>query len=56
LDEAVSSSAQAGNKNVKMSITSKKSSLINSMVILAGGAGLVAVLAVAVMILLKPKK
>ena len=56
MDEAVSSSAQAGNKNVKMSITSKKSSLINSMVILAGGAGLVAVVAVAVMILLKPKK
>ena len=56
LDEAVSSSAQAGNKNVKLSITSKKSSSINSMVILAGGAGLVAVVAVAVMILLKPKK
>jgi hypothetical protein len=56
LDEAVSSSAQAGNKNVKLSITSKKSSSINSTVILAGGAGLVAVVAVAVMILLKPKK
>ena len=56
LDEAVSSSAQAGNKNVKLSITSKKGSSINSTVILAGGAGLVAVVAVAVMILLKPKK
>jgi CBS domain-containing protein len=56
LDEAVSSSAQSGNKNVKLSIKSKKSSSMNTMFMLAGGTGLVAAIAIAVTIVLKPKK
>jgi len=54
VEEAVSSSVQAGNKNVKLSIKTRKSA--NKTFMVAGGAGFVAVVGVALMILLKPKK
>jgi len=54
VEEAVSSSVQAGNKNVKLSIKSRKNP--NKTFLVAGGAGFVAVVGVALMILLKPKK
>jgi predicted transcriptional regulator len=56
LDEAVSSSAQAGNRNVKLSIKSKKRSSVNNTAMLVGGTVLVAAIAIAVTILSKPKK
>ena len=55
VEEAVSSSAQAGNKNVKLSMKTTSSSNNNTL-LLAGGAGFAAALAIAVTVLLKPKK
>jgi hypothetical protein len=54
VEEAVSASVQAGNKNVKLSIKSRKNT--NKTLMLAGGAGFAALVGVALMILLKPKK
>lgn len=56
VEEAVSSSVQAGNKNVKLSMKTMSSSFNNTTVLLAGGAGLVAAIAIAVTVLLKPRK
>jgi len=56
VEEAVSSSVQAGNKNVKLSMKSGSSALNNKTMLLAGGAGFAAALAIAVTVLLKPKK
>ena len=56
LEEAVSSSLQAGNKNVKLSMKTCSGSLDNKTLLLAGGAGFAAALAIAVTVLLKPKK
>ncbi|KAL3823425.1 hypothetical protein ACHAXA_004300 [Cyclostephanos tholiformis] len=56
LDEAVRSTAHAGNKYVKLSIKSKKRSSMNKSVVFVGGTGLVVAVAIAVTILLKPKK
>ncbi|KAL7538744.1 hypothetical protein ACHAXR_012350 [Thalassiosira sp. AJA248-18] len=55
VEEAVRSSVQAGNKNVKLSMKTSSSSLNNNTVLLAGGAGFVAAVAIAAMVLLKPK-
>mmetsp|Transcript_29118 Transcript_29118/g.58488 ORF Transcript_29118/g.58488 Transcript_29118/m.58488 type:complete len:1958 (-) Transcript_29118:922-6795(-) len=54
VDEAVRASEQAGNKAVKLSMKSLSSSSNNTL-LLAGGAGLVAAVALGAMILLKPK-
>jgi len=56
VEEAVRSSVQAGNKNVKLSMKKMSSSFNNNTVLLAGGAGLVAAIAIAVTVLLKPRK
>jgi hypothetical protein len=54
VEEAVSSSVQAGNKNVKLSIKSRRRP--NVALMLAGGTGLLAALGIAAMILLKQKR
>jgi len=54
VEEAVQSSVQAGNKNVKLSMTIPGSN--NNTVLLAGGAAVVAAIVLAAMVLLKPKK
>jgi signal-transduction protein with cAMP-binding, CBS, and nucleotidyltransferase domain len=56
VEEAVSSSILAGNKNVKLSMKSTRSSSKSNSLLLAGGAGLAAAVAFTVMVLLKPKK
>ncbi|KAL7551539.1 hypothetical protein ACHAWF_014727, partial [Thalassiosira exigua] len=56
VEEAVRSSAQAGNKNVKLSMKISKSSWDNNTLLLAGGAGVVAAVALVAYVLLKPKK
>ncbi|KAL9188488.1 hypothetical protein ACHAXT_006866 [Thalassiosira profunda] len=56
VEEAVRSSVQAGNKNVKLSMKTSGGSMDNSKLLLAGGAGLAAAVAIAVTVLLKPKK
>jgi CBS domain-containing protein len=55
VDEAVSASLQAGNKSVKLSMKSMSGSSNNTL-LMAGGAGLAAAVAIGVMVLLKPKK
>lgn len=54
VEEAVSSSVQMGNKNVKLSIKSRKNT--NKTFMVAGGAGFVALVGVALIVLRKPKK
>ena len=54
VDEAVRASLQAGNKAVKLSMKSLSGSSNNTL-LLAGGAGLVAAVALGAMMLLKPK-
>jgi len=56
VEEAVRSSMQAGNKNVKLSMKTSKNSSGNNALLLAGGAGVVAAVAIAMIVLLKPKK
>jgi CBS domain-containing protein len=56
VEEAVSSSILAGNKNVKLSMKAVCGSSKNKSLMLAGGAGLAAAVAFTVLVLLKPKK
>ena len=55
VEEAVRSSTQAGNKNVKLSMKAA-GGMNNNTVFLAGGAGFVAAVAIACAVLFKPKK
>jgi len=56
VEEAVRSSIQAGNKNVKLSMKTSSSPLDSHVLLLAGGAGVVAAIAIVIAVLLKPKK
>jgi len=56
VEEAVRSSVQSGNKNVKLSMETLDITSSNNTLLLAGGAGLAAAIVIAVIVLLKPKK
>ena len=57
VEEAVRSSVQSGNKNVKLSMdTTLDATSSNNTLLLVGGAGLAAAIAMAVIVFLKPKK